>query len=234
MEALRERFEPLFNKLMREYGLEETMENYCDPEDIYNYWEDSDDAANHYGIWVGTGATKFVIGDDNCDYIIKFCPSDEFDYCGREVEVYEEAVRAGYEDKFAWCAYLFDYDLGNRLLPVYVMEWCQCGYDQIDDEMDDWHYTKFCSSHGLSKGDKAFDEYCNSENRWGSGTERMLEWAFDCWGGVYDATSEFLAFMRKMYINDLHPGNWGWHNNQLVLVDYSGYGDCFSCRSIDY
>ena len=62
----------------------------------------------------------------------------------------------------------------------------------------------------------------------------MLEWAYAVWEKTYDVADEFLAFMRKMYINDLHPGNWGWNNNKLVLVDYSGYGDCFSCRSIDY
>ena len=235
MEELRERFGNLLDALCNDFGLGDYIDGRC-PEDIDCEWEGYNDAADHYGIWTGSGATKFVIGDDNCDYIIKFCPDpDGFDYCAREVEVYEEAVRAGYADKFAWCAKLFDYKFNDSFcLPVYVMEWCQCGYDQIDDEMDDWHYTQFCSSHGFAKCDEALDAYYDSKQKCRNWTERMLEWAYAVWEKTYDAADEFVCFMRNMFINDLHPGNWGWNNNKLVLVDYSGYGECFSCRSIDY
>lgn len=239
MEALRERFGKLLDTLCNDFGLCDYVDGRC-PEDIDCEWEGYNDAADHLGIWTSTGATKFVIGDEDCDYIIKFCPcSGDFDYCAREVEVYEEAVRAGYADKFAWCAKLFDYDFnGSFCLPVYVMEWCQCGYDQIDDEMDDWHYTKFCTSNGLKKtDDDAWDKYYDSKDRCRNWSERLMEWAYDCWGLDFNAPSmgdSIADFMRKMYINDIHPGNWGWHDNKLVLVDYSGYGECFSCRSIDY
>ena len=234
---LRERFHNLLDILCDKYGLGNYVDGRC-PEDIDCEWEGYNDAAEHYGIWTGSGATKFVIGDDNCDYIIKFCPYDaDFDYCAREVEVYEEAVRAGYADKFAWCAKLFDYDFNESFnLPVYVMEWCQCSYDMIDDEMDDWHYTQYCSSHNLNKGDDAFEKYCSEGRNDKDYQERMMEWAYSVWGMDYSNTDDyaFCVFMRKMYINDIHAGNWGWCDNKLVLVDYSGYGDCLSCRSIYY
>ena len=237
IEVLRERFGNLLDALCNDFGLGRYIDGSC-PEDIECEWEGYSDAADHYGIWTGSGATKLVIGDDNCDYIIKFCPfHSDFDYCAREAEVYEEAVRAGHADKFAWCAKLFDYDFNESFcLPVYVMEWCQCSYDMIDDEMEDWHYTRFCSSTGITKGDDdAYEKYCDSrDNCDETYSERMLEWAFDCWGGEYSSSSDFVVFMRNMFINDIHAGNWGWCNNRLVLVDYSGYGENYNERSINY
>ena len=237
IEELRERFRCLLDNLCDKYGLGEYVDGRH-PEDIDCEWEGYSDAADHYGIWTGSGATKFVIGDDNFDYVIKICPQPEyFDYCAREVEVYEEAVRAGYADKFAWCAKLFDYDFNESFnLPVYVMEWCQCSYDMIDDEMDDWHYTKYCSSHHTEKNDDVLEEYLNSDERCSKDCgQRMMEWAFSVWGLDYDSEDyAFCRFMQKMYINDIHAGNWGWCNNKLVLVDYSGYGENEQARTIDY
>ena len=237
IEALRERFGKLLDALVKDFGLGDYIDGSC-PEDIECNWEGYNDAADHYGIWTGSGCTKFVIGDDDCDYIIKFCPNyDGYDYCGREVEVYEEAVRAGYADKFAWCAKLFDYDFNDfTTLPVYVMEWCQCSYDMIDDEMDDWHYTKYCSDHHCEKSDDALEKYLNSDDRHDKDCgQRMMEWAYSIWGMDYDSEDyEFCNFMRKMFINDIHAGNWGWCNNKLVLVDYSGYGENEKARTIDY
>ena len=233
---LRERFHNLLDTLCNRYGLGEYVDGRC-PEDLDCEWEGYNDAADHLGIWTSSGATKFVIGDDNCDYIIKFCPNgSDYDYCAREVEVYEEAVRAGYADKFAWCDYLFDYNFNESFsLPVYVMEWCQCSYDMIDDEMDDWHYTQYCSSHNLNKGDDAFEKYCSEGRNDKDYQERMMEWAFSVWGLNYHGEDYAICnFMKKMFINDIHAGNWGWCDNKLVLVDYSGYGECLSCRSIYY
>ena len=240
---LRERFGSLLDTLCNDYGFGACVDGGTCSEDIEYEWEGYNDAADNLGIWTGSGVTKFVIGTDDCDYIIKFCPNSEgFDYCAREVEVYEEAVHAGHADKFAWCAKLFDYDFNSFIsLPVYVMEWCQCGYDQIDDEMDDYHYSKYCSSHHSEKNDDMLEEYLNSEERQSKDyAERMMEWAYSVWGLDYNAPvvpeagMTIAEFMRKMFINDIHAGNWGWKDNRLVLVDYSGYGECYEARSINY
>ena len=237
IEALRERFGHLLDVLCKDYKLGYYIDGAC-AEEIECNWEGYNDAADHYGIWMSSGATKFVIGDDDCDYIIKFCPNgSDYDYCGREVEVYEEAVCAGYADKFAWCAKLFDYKFNDcYTLPVYVMEWCQCSYDMIDDEMDDWHYTKYCSSHGIEKSDDAIIAYDNEGRCEKDYDERMMEWAYSVWGLDYHNPEhyDFCRFMRGMSINDIHAGNWGWCDNRLVLVDYSGYGENLACRSINY
>ena len=114
------------------------------------------------------------------------------------------------------------------------MEWCHCSYDMIDSEMDDWHYTTYCSSHGLEKCDEAYDKYNSApDGREKDYSVMMLEWAFEMWGGEYTKDNEFVRFMRKMYINDIHAGNWGWCHDKLVLTDYSGYGENME-RDIDY
>lgn len=239
IEELRTRFREILDRLCEDYNFASYLDGDNQPEDIIDSWKECYEACSS-GIFVEAGATKFVIGDDNCDYIIKFQPpyteNDGFDYCGREVEIYNAAKEAGFEDKFAWTDYLFDYDFNESIcLPIYVMEWCQCSYDMIDDEMDDWHYTRYCSSHGIEKDDDAYEEYYDSKNDDNETySEQMLEWAFDCWGDEYSPSSDLVVFMRDMFINDIHAGNWGWHDNRLVLVDYSGYGENLTKRVIDY
>lgn len=240
--ALRERFGKLLDVLCSDYGLADRLDAYS-TEDFDCEWEQYQDAADHLGIWTASGATKFVIGTEDCDYIIKFqMPCTDFDYCQREVDVYNAAKERGFADKFAWCAKLFDYEFSDwYTIPVYVMEWCQCSYDTISDEMDDWHYTKYCESVGIDKrSDDAYDRYNSEYNDRKEFDEKMMEWAYDCWGMDFNAVSDkpvcetIVGFMREMFINDIHPGNWGWCNNRLVLVDYSGYGDNFDERSILY
>ena len=235
--ALKVRFTNLLDTLCREYSFAENIVD-GEPVDVLDNWREYDDACEALDIWCATGCTKFVIGDDDCDYIIKIQPPcvGGMDYCAREVAVYNAAVANGFEDKFAWTAKLFDYSFNESIcLPVYVMEWCQCSYDMIDDEMDDWHYTKYCTSHCLDKkGDGVYDKYNSAED----GKNRdysvmMLEWAFSVWGGEYSSDAEFVKFMRENMINDIHAGNWGWCNNKLVLTDYSGYGEDEE-RDIDY
>ena len=236
---LRDRFKRLLDNLCERYNFAEYIEN--EPEELWNNWEEYNNAANDCDIWVSTGCTKFVIGDGNNDYVIKFQPpcveNEGYDYCGREVEIYNAAMENGFEDKFAWTDFLFDYHFNESIcVPVYVMEWCQCSYDMIDDEMDDWHYTKYCSSHHTEKNDDMLEEYLNSDERCNKDyDQRMMEWAFSVWGLDYDSEDyAFCEFMRRMFINDIHAGNWGWCNNKLVLVDYSGYGENFAARSINY
>ena len=244
IEALRERFYNLFSKLMGEYELEKALYEGM-PEDVEDCWNKEREAVSDLHIWVGTGCTKFVIGDEDCDYIIKFQPPcleeehSNYDYCGREVEVYNAAVVEGFADKFAWCAKLFDYELedGSKL-PVYVMEYCQCSYESISDDMDDWHYSKFCTSRHIEKSDKAWEEYDNVKYD-ETFDERMMEWAYSVWGLDFNAIVEpgvktIAQFMREMCINDIHCGNWGWCHNKLVLTDYSGYGCDLSNREIEY
>ena len=88
LDELRIRFHSLLETLCDRYNLGDYIGDN-EPEDIYNNWDKFDAAINELNIWCATGATKFVIGDDKYDYIIKIQPPciDDMDYCAREVAV---------------------------------------------------------------------------------------------------------------------------------------------------
>ena len=236
MTELRDRFYRLIKTLDEKYAMSKYItEGYC-PEDLYNEWDEFDDAADHYGVWCGTGATKFVIGDEDYDYVIKFqpCGVDYYDYCAKEEDVYLEAELRNLHQHFAWTAHLFDYTFEDNgvvvTLPIYVMEWCQCGYDFIDDEADEFNYQTYIAEEGLEDCDRSRDKYYSDGKYRLSCEERIFIWAESIWGNL-----EYLKkFLRNMSVNDLHAGNWGWCNNRIVLVDYSGYGEDEGCREIDF
>ena len=242
IDALRIRFKHLLDNLCDDYCFADYIMEGT-PEDIDCSWLEANDAMEALDIWTGAGATKFVIGTDDCDYVIKFqppCVDAEYNYCQREAEVYREAQRRGYADKFAWTDHLFDYSFiyGDEeyVIPVYIMEWCQCSYEMIYDDADDYNFKKFCTSRGLlPNSDDSREKYDNS--KCGSDDhERIMAWAFSVWGLNYNEPKDraIVDFMREMFINDIHAGNWGWCNNQLVLVDYSGYGSNYNERSMNY
>lgn len=236
---LRERFHKLLMQLDRDYNLSDNFYD-CDEdaEEFECMWEERDNACDDLHIWTACGATKFVIGTDDCDYIIKFQLFDSFDYCGREVETYNAAKARGLEDKFAWCDKLFDFTFScrgdERTVPVYVMEWCQCGYEMISDDASEYCYRRYITKHELPDCEESREKYYDSEGY----IERIdiLEWACDVWGTPYGETSSdaILDFLREMQVNDLHAGNWGWCDRRLVLTDYSGYGENLAGRRIDY
>jgi hypothetical protein len=241
IEQLREEFKSLMDTLMYKYNLKDYLD--CTPEEIDMNWKEGAQAEDDLGIWSACGCTKFVIGTPNDKYIIKFQPfsidddtynEDGFNYCAREVDVYKEAERAGFGDKFAWSEFLFDYEVDGWTIPMFVMEKCHCSSCDISDDMDDWHYSKFCESAGVEKSDEAFHEYNSNYKYNKSYDSRMMEWACSVWGFVDTEAARIVEFMRDMCINDIHCGNWGWCDNRLVLTDYSGYGSCMEIRSINY
>ena len=235
IEELRDRFKYLLDRLCADYGLNIYVGSDFTPEEIECNWQGYNDAADNLGIWTSSGATKFVIGDDYNDYIIKFSPyTGGYNYCQREVDVYHEAEKKGLANRFAWCEFLFNYEFSEGYsIPVYVMEYCQCSYESISDEVDEYTFQKYRSDLGLEDSDETRDRYY-SERNYESQSEEMINWAFSCWGIERGVHEDIVRFMRSMYINDIHPGNWGWTKNGLVLVDYSGYGEDYCLRSINY
>ena len=198
---------------------------------------------NSTGIWVENGATRLIVGTKDKDYILKIQPPyadvGNFDYCAQEAEIYAEAVKCGFSDKFAWCEHLLNYDLGDMSLPVYIMEWCDCSYNKVYDVMDSWHYSKYCTTHGVARTKKTYEDYRKSHKENYEGySKRMIEWAYDCWGLDYNAPIgndlTMVQFMCMMYIGDIHAGNWGWRDGRLVLVDYAGYGSDLANRYLGY
>ena len=183
--------------------------------------------------WIANGCSRIVIGDGYNDYVIKFqVPGCEIEYCEDEVKIYEDAVAAGYGDKFAWCAKLMDYVCGEYTVPIYVYEYAECSYDEVSDKSYDYHYKQFCEDNNLTPHTKEADELWDDEDCAYNSQEGMIEFAVALWGLVGEADEAFRKFLRDHHVNDLHAGNWGYRDTVLVLTDYSGFGDLDerSCR----
>jgi hypothetical protein len=184
--------------------------------------------------WLANGCSRIVIGDGYNDYVIKFqVPGCDIPYCADEVKIYEDAVRAGYGDKFAWCAKLMDYVCGKYTVPIYVYEYAECGYDEVSDKSYEYHYNAFCEQEGINPDDEeSRDRWSEEDNCEYNSQEGMIEFAISLWGLLGNEGKRFRKFLYDHHVNDLHPGNWGYRGTELVLTDYSGYGeiDDRSCR----
>lgn len=230
IKMLKERFTEYLNAMFHEYGFASSyMEGY-DCEEVYCNWEGDCEMADHYGTWFATGCTRFVMGDDEHDYVIKFQKeNDAIDYGEFEVNTYNRAVAAGYGEKFAWCAKLMDYHYDDEEycidIPIYVMECIDCNYEVVSDDSYNYHYTAFCEQENLDpSSDEARDEWSNTDGDYSS-TEAMIEFAFNVWHASLLFREGFIKFLREEQVNDLHCGNWGYRGDTLVLTDYAGYGD---------
>lgn len=236
IEKLKVRFRDLLDMLTDEYGMSEYIDD-SDSESFEYNWEEFSEAVEDIDVWMATGASKVVIGDEMRDYVIKFqLPGSDFNYCEREVETYHEAIALGLESRFAWCAKLFNYPFvrGKHviIIPIYVMEYCECGYESIDSEVHEYKYKEFCSEHGYEENEDSLEEF--GDSCWDADGPTVLEWAFSEWGSNEGERQEVISFLYKMRINDLHPGNWGWCNGHLVMIDYSGYGEDLEERVLRY
>ena len=229
IKMLQDRFAEYLNAMFYQFRFgPEYMECY-DCEEMYSNWKYDGDMSDHYGTWCATGCTRFVLGDEYRDYIIKFQKQgDEVDYGALEVKTYERAVAAGFDDKFAWTAKLMDYhyitDDCDIVIPIYVMEYVDCNYEMVSDDSYNYHYTAFCEQENLDpNSDEARDEWYSTDGDYSS-TEAMIEFAFNVWHASLLFKEGFIKFLREERINDLHCGNWGYRGDTLVLTDYAGYG----------
>lgn len=194
-------------KVLCSYGFSQFLNNRTESEFIL--WRDSS-YENLENIFYSYGASKLVIIDDDNDWVLKipFCDK-ACDYCALEAENYKKAVEVGVEEGFAACHFLMEYEGA----PCYIMEKVSCdeqtvesdfyeiGSNKLSGEMDE---DEIYSYLGSMDGDEIVDQ--------------LLEFYYDdgFLRDVYD-------FLSQNEINDLHTGNVGYRNDQLVLVDYSGY-----------
>ena len=232
-QTLIDRYTKYLDKMCKELDFYQPFYSAYDTEDVYGGWKKSYEMEED-GCWFANGCTRFVMGDDYCDYVIKFQRNfDEIDYGAIECSIYRDAVAAGYGDKFVWCDHLMDYQVPgeeNEEIKVYVYKYAQCSYDMISDDSYDYHFRSYCEQEGLDmNSDDARDEWYNRDGDYTS-TRAMLEFAENFWNMAREDLIAFVDFLSEHHVNDLHCGNWGYDDNMLVLTDYAGYGE-FSERS---
>jgi hypothetical protein len=230
---VRDRFIGLLDELTKNYGLGDIVVYHSDAEDALDNWGAKNRAEDDLSVWFGSGATRLVIGDDRCDWVLKIgMDTSEMDYGAREVAAYEDAVRAGIAKCFAQTELLCNYTFvdgvgGTCTTPVYIMECCSCGYDMISDDSCNYHFTSFCEENGLDQQDAdSWDEFYNvHDDCQYADSEGMMEYALSVMQLTEEEKNIFFNVLTAHYVNDLHAGNWGYRGDMLVLIDYAGYGD---------
>ena len=178
------------------------------------------------GVQFNAGCSKIVIYDDHCDYVLKVATDTLDDYCGTEAKIYADAVKLGVDSCFAQCTKLMTYAEGHREWDIYMMEFCECGYDMVAEKTDNFQYRSYLAKTGKpdtrETEEEFYEKYDTSDGQCTSG---MIAYAIDCWRLPLAKLEVLLKLLAEYRVNDLHCGNWGYIDGQLVLVDYSGYGE---------
>lgn len=190
--------------------------NWSEPRSIL----DAGDYPNHMQYCYG--ATRLVIWDDNCDYVLKIALDEVFEkYNKHEVEVYKDAVNEGLEDNFAWCdCYIEPCEDEDFYNPgVYVMEYLEGTDEEIYDRAWQHGYTRFCEENGREDSVDSIDAYYEE----GYDDNDVLMELFTADWSISEKY-DFNTFLYDNNINDIHSANVLYRGDRLVICDYAGYG----------
>ena len=172
------------------------FERYSDTEEFY-YGEQ---VANSMGVRIFNGASKWVYGNEDIDYVAKIPFCGLKDYCDIEVGKYNEISfrYPTYSHYFAECWKAGTITIGEVELPLYIMERADIDENKVYEMSDNYR----------------------TENG-GSDTYDLV---LDCLAFVYgNEIFDIMDIIKEMHINDLHSGNVGFKNDMPVFIDYSGY-----------
>lgn len=188
--------------ILVENGIEEHLSQY-DVED----WYDDRELVNH-NIWMSAGATKSCAGIEGLDgWIVKIGHSSGVskDYARVEYDNYVMAEEAGLAHYFPYTDFLCE----CNGLEFYIQEFAQCDEDEITSE---WHQrlSDIHEENGENiEDDWIWDEVYSLED------EEKISLMYN--------NPELLDFLQEHRINDLHEGNFGFINDRIVIIDFSGY-----------
>lgn len=185
------------------------------------------DAFDYYnrpeGMEYSYGASRMVIWDEYCDYVVKIALDERYEkLCQHEVEVYQAAEKEGLEDNFAWCACYIEPCMDSDFYHcgVYVMEYVDCDEDAAYDSAWKYGYETYCRERGLDSTNynsvSDFDNWNCAEDE-----EMILDYIESFMDG--EKLKAFCVFMMKWWINDIHQANVGFKGGRMVLTDYAGW-----------
>ena len=192
-------------------GLNENRTSYG--ESSFHTWF-NEKSFGSYGFEYYNGVSKVCLFHDALEnYVIKFGFSDiasQRDYCMIEYQNYQLAKENGFAAYFPYTDFLGNFDGVN----FFIQERACCSEDDITSKwyenmrevMEDYH-------------DESEDEdEINSR----------------VWDAVYDMDDidranltfeddSFLDFLMEYEIGDLHEGNFGYIDDRIVIIDFSGW-----------
>ena len=174
-----------------------------------------------------SGATRLVIWDDECDYVIKIALESFYEkYNKHEVDIYKDAEKEGFADMFGWCElYLPPHGEKEHYVPgVYVMEFLEGCEDDVIDSSYERGYKEFCKLNELDESEidsrNLYEEYRSENNV--EEEDEIMELLVE--GMSVSETYDFNSFLYNNDVNDLHSGNVLMKGGRFVICDYAGYG----------
>ena len=204
------------------------------------------------GITVASGATRTCIIDSDCDWVVKFDINDD-DYgeaCQRELNIYRDAREKHLDRYFTEVQYVGTYTRYINFYDIADLERWTNVYCQDKDEFiadltrheEDMEVQQILISLPLYAYRRATGYNFTTTvtapmreqiKRVGSplrsrniviAAEFIARYGF----------SEYVKFSRfglEWEINDVHMGNIGDVNGDMVLIDFAGFHDCDDCSS---
>ena len=160
-----------------------------------------------------SGVSKGVFFCDELpEIVIKTPIMNDADYCKKELDNYMKAEDEGFENYFAEIEYFGEY----RGIPFYI----QIAADNESARTSLWNSAKVeVVINGLCSADSSDEEKMDAADDflYDLSDEDRIDVFF---GGV---SIEFLNFLMRNEINDLHEGNIGVIGERKVIFDYSGW-----------
>ena len=153
------------------------------------------------------GLTKLVVVDKTTGFVLKIpflgvC----LNYCDEEEAIYHRASECGFENMFARCEKPSPIEQDKAKINFYIMEYAEVSQARISSYVQEY-YPDIGEKYDISP----------------LGVDECV---------VYELLKRVLGeekyllictFLEEEGVNDIHGGNIGFKNGELVLVDYSGY-----------
>lgn len=160
-------------------------------------------------IRVSYGATKLVLMNEYSNWVFKIpFKGRKINYCQIEAEIYEDARRENLDKFFAPCYFLEIFDG----VQIYVMQRAVTSYDKLYSDL-----FERLSNEGRTEAE-ASDIIEEAD-----ACAEFVNWLFPYYSEEPEEFNRFIEFLESANINDLHSGNIGYINGEIVLIDYSGY-----------
>lgn len=204
-------------------GFEEFLADPC-----YDTWNEIQRDYLPHHVQTAAGMTRVVLIDDDMPFVLKICfglESTKTDFNQVEVDVYDEAKKRGVANHFAWIAKLID--KSEYGCDIYVCEKCDMEEDALEERSYSVAYEHFLLDEDLDDNEESRDKF---EDHNDSG-DNMRQLACEVWGEDefcrVESVLEDIVHDKYHAANlDIHSGNWGYRDEELVLTDYAGYGYC--------
>lgn len=171
-----------------------------------------------HNMFCNWGASRLVIWDDYCDYVIKIAIQHEYEkYNAHEAEIYWAAEDSGVNNHFAWCDCYIKPTINTP--GIYVMEYVNCDEERVDDESWDYGYREYCMQNGYdSESNEYASEYNNSRCE---DNEELIDFLTSDMD--IKEREIFYTFFNNWNIHDIHVANVGFRGGKLVICDYAGW-----------